>query len=75
MRMAQSEVNPGNVAEKVVWSEELERVPLKQRLKLLLASHRISVDSDLKSQFQSPVTPPWVMDSSAFFSFSAFTFF
>ncbi|PIN11243.1 hypothetical protein CDL12_16152 [Handroanthus impetiginosus] len=38
--MAQSEINF-----ETVWSEEQERVPLKQRLKLLLASHRIPVIS------------------------------
>ncbi|KAL8038303.1 hypothetical protein ABFX02_11G098000 [Erythranthe guttata] len=49
-----------NGDESMVWSEELERVPLKQRLKLLLASHRISVDSCLKSERRSPVLPPTV---------------
>ncbi|XP_011085839.1 uncharacterized protein LOC105167716 isoform X2 [Sesamum indicum] len=56
--MAQSEINLENGAEKTVWSEEYERVPLKQRLKLLLASHRVSVDSELKSERQIPVLPP-----------------
>ncbi|KAH6796919.1 hypothetical protein C2S52_021473 [Perilla frutescens var. hirtella] len=47
--MAQSEIHSKNGSQKTVWSEEFERVPLKQRLKLLLASNRISGDSDVKS--------------------------
>ncbi|KAI3462168.1 hypothetical protein Pfo_018831 [Paulownia fortunei] len=58
--MAHSEINFENGAQKTVWSEEFERVPLKQRLKLLLASHRVSVDSNLKSECQTPVLPPIV---------------
>ncbi|KAK6127451.1 hypothetical protein DH2020_038800 [Rehmannia glutinosa] len=66
--MAESEINFENGAQETAWSgDEFERVPLKQRLKLLLASHRMSVDSDLKSESQIPVIPPWVTDSSAFF--------
>ncbi|KAL0423201.1 UNVERIFIED_CONTAM: hypothetical protein Sradi_0854900 [Sesamum radiatum] len=56
--MAETEINLENGAGKTVWSEEYERVPLKQRLKLLLASHRVSVDSELKSERQIPVLPP-----------------
>ncbi|KAL0381073.1 UNVERIFIED_CONTAM: hypothetical protein Sangu_0171600 [Sesamum angustifolium] len=56
--MAETEINLENGAGKTVWSEEYERVPLKQRLMLLLASHRVSVDSELKSERQIPVLPP-----------------
>ncbi|KAK4411771.1 hypothetical protein Sango_0250100 [Sesamum angolense] len=56
--MAETEINLENGAGKTVWSEEYERVPLKQRLKLLLASHRVSADSELKSERQIPVLPP-----------------
>ncbi|KAL8550171.1 hypothetical protein ACS0TY_008846 [Phlomoides rotata] len=48
--MTQSEIDFQNGAEKMAWSEEHERVPLKQRLKLLLASSRISADSCLESE-------------------------
>ncbi|KAK6154131.1 hypothetical protein DH2020_013770 [Rehmannia glutinosa] len=70
--MAESEINFENGAQETAWSgDEFERVPLKQRLKLLLASHRMSVDSDLKSESQIPVIPPWVTDSSAFLNLGA----
>ncbi|XP_057807190.1 uncharacterized protein LOC131021881 [Salvia miltiorrhiza] len=48
--MAHSEILSKNGAQKTEWSEEFERMPLKQRLKLLFASNRISVDSELKSE-------------------------
>uniref|UniRef100_A0A5B6ZK40 Uncharacterized protein n=1 Tax=Davidia involucrata TaxID=16924 RepID=A0A5B6ZK40_DAVIN len=43
-----------------VWTEEHDRVPLKQRLKMLLASKRLSDFSDIKFQKESksPSTPP-----------------
>ncbi|XP_047956949.1 uncharacterized protein LOC125202569 isoform X2 [Salvia hispanica] len=52
--MAQSETLPQNGA------EDFDRVPLKQRLKLLFASNCISIDSELKSRrLQQTPEPPF----------------
>lgn len=48
--MSQSEINSKNGAQSTVSSEEFDRMPLKQRLKLLFSGNRISVDSELKSE-------------------------
>lgn len=48
--VAPSEIqNSKRGAHNTVWSEEFERLPLKHRLKLLLASNRLPLDSDVKS--------------------------
>ncbi|KAG8373482.1 hypothetical protein BUALT_Bualt11G0028800 [Buddleja alternifolia] len=63
--MAQSKINFENGAQESVWSQEHERVPLKQRLKMLLASHPIAVDFDVKSESEPPVLPPNVGEAVA----------
>lgn len=47
--MAQS-LSSGNENCERVWSEEYDRVPLKQRLKILLASQRLSGSGEIKTQ-------------------------
>ncbi|KAL2551307.1 uncharacterized protein Fot_04926 [Forsythia ovata] len=55
--MAQSEIKPENEVHKSIWSEEQEGMPLKQRLKLLLASQRLHFDFAAKSESEIPVEP------------------
>ncbi|KAL2531269.1 hypothetical protein Adt_04620 [Abeliophyllum distichum] len=55
--MAQSESKPENEVQKSIWSEEQGGMPLKQRLKLLLASQRQHFDFAAKSESEIPVEP------------------
>lgn len=55
--MAQSEIKSENEVQKPIWSEEQERVPLKQRLKLLLASQRLHLGFDAKPDSEIGVEP------------------
>ncbi|KAL3838701.1 hypothetical protein ACJIZ3_023292 [Penstemon smallii] len=50
--MAQSEIKIESFAQETAFAEDYEGMPLKQRLKLLLASRRISFDVDLKSEIE-----------------------
>lgn len=55
--MAQSEIKSENEVQKSIWSEDQERVPLKQRLKLLLASQRLHLGFDAKPESEIGVEP------------------
>ncbi|XP_073154835.1 uncharacterized protein [Henckelia pumila] len=57
--MAKSETHPENGANsKKKFSEDYEHVPLKQRLKMMLATHNISLDSSVKLESDIPDLTP-----------------